>query len=148
MTAPTLNDGQQWLVDQWNDGQSATQLAVATGRTRNAILGEIHRLRCKGVPLVGRQSAGRRLSREPPPPRLAKPKPQPRRRVEISAPFDPAIAVRVEDARRAQCRWPFGDPQEDAFRYCGRAKFEGHPYCEAHCADAYQPRKQRHEEAA
>lgn len=148
--APKLSPAQQWLVDQWNAGQSATQLGVRTGKTRNAVLGEIHRLRGKGVAVQTRAHAGRMPSAPTPPKAPKSPtfKAVPVEQVKREIPLDPEIAVTVEDARNRQCRWPYGDPAEEAFRYCGRAKFEEHPYCEGHCAHAYQPRKQRQKEVA
>ncbi|WP_083813618.1 GcrA family cell cycle regulator [Gluconobacter morbifer] len=30
------------------------------------------------------------------------------------------------------CRWPFGDPKETGFRYCGDPVSGGGPYCPCH----------------
>jgi GcrA cell cycle regulator len=33
---------------------------------------------------------------------------------------------------RHSCRWPIGDPQDTAFRFCGAVALDGCPYCSAH----------------
>jgi GcrA cell cycle regulator len=42
------------------------------------------------------------------------------------------------------CRWPFGDPVEADFHYCGELPLVGRPYCTKHDAQSYhasRPRK-------
>jgi GcrA cell cycle regulator len=36
------------------------------------------------------------------------------------------------------CRWPFGDPVEPDFHYCGEQPLIGQPYCDMHDAQSYQ----------
>lgn len=50
----------------------------------------------------------------------------------------------IMDLTEHTCRWPFGNPGEEAFRYCGRPKPFGVPYCRAHAALAPAPAKSRH----
>lgn len=35
------------------------------------------------------------------------------------------------------CKFPYGDPKEPGFSFCGHAPEEGRPYCEAHARLAY-----------
>ena len=35
------------------------------------------------------------------------------------------------------CQWPFGDPQQKDFYFCGSDTYNGKPYCEEHCKIAY-----------
>lgn len=35
------------------------------------------------------------------------------------------------------CRWPYGEPSEPDFFFCGAAALQGHSYCQAHCRQAY-----------
>jgi hypothetical protein len=35
------------------------------------------------------------------------------------------------------CRWPFGDPVEADFHYCGELPLVGRPYCTKHDAQSY-----------
>jgi len=36
------------------------------------------------------------------------------------------------------CQWPFGDPQEEAFHYCGAPVLAPHSYCAHHVERAYR----------
>ena len=36
------------------------------------------------------------------------------------------------------CRWPFGDPVDADFHYCGELPLIGRPYCDKHDAQSYQ----------
>ncbi len=40
------------------------------------------------------------------------------------------------------CQWPFGDPQEKDFHFCGLDPVEGKPYCQEHCNIAYVDEKE------
>ena len=35
------------------------------------------------------------------------------------------------------CQWPFGDPYDKDFYFCGQKTLENKPYCEEHCNIAY-----------
>ena len=35
------------------------------------------------------------------------------------------------------CRWPFGDPVEPGFHYCGELPLIGRPYCDKHNSKSY-----------
>ena len=39
------------------------------------------------------------------------------------------------------CRWPFGDPGTDEFRFCGKPQVFGKPYCAEHCMLAYRKKE-------
>lgn len=41
-------------------------------------------------------------------------------------------------AKPRECQWPFGEPRTPEFRFCCEVAEEGRPYCEEHCAVAYQ----------
>ncbi|MBV7257864.1 GcrA cell cycle regulator [Pacificimonas sp. WHA3] len=50
------------------------------------------------------------------------------------------------DLNERTCKWPIGHPGEAEFHFCGGKSEPGFPYCNAHCAVAYQaqqPRKDR-----
>lgn len=68
---------------------------------------------------------------------------------EPSPPCELAIAAGPDaqgctlfDLTRLSCRWPLGDPRDQAFRFCGLAA-SGGPYCCEHAALAYQPKLKR-----
>jgi len=54
--------------------------------------------------------------------------------------------------QRTGCLWPFGDPSEPDFHFCGAQSMPGKPYCQEHAAKAYitrsRDRDERDEEAA
>lgn len=41
------------------------------------------------------------------------------------------------------CRWPFGDPVELDFHFCGKAKADSGPYCDFHKRRAFQAARPR-----
>ena len=41
------------------------------------------------------------------------------------------------------CRWPFGDPLEGSFHFCGKRKEGGKPYCDFHMHRAFQTARPR-----
>lgn len=41
------------------------------------------------------------------------------------------------------CRWPFGDPLERDFHFCGKQKADGKPYCDFHMRRAFQAARPR-----
>lgn len=43
----------------------------------------------------------------------------------------------IDDVTPRCCRWPLGDPRSPLFRFCGRKKRVGSPYCDEHHRSAY-----------
>ncbi len=41
------------------------------------------------------------------------------------------------------CRWPFGDPTQNDFHFCGRPHADGSPYCAFHMRRAFQTARPR-----
>ena len=41
------------------------------------------------------------------------------------------------------CRWPFGDPVEADFHYCGELPLVGRPYCDMHNTKSYNKPRSR-----
>jgi hypothetical protein len=41
------------------------------------------------------------------------------------------------------CKWPFGDPAQSGFHYCGRLPQVGRPYCDEHDRMSYQPTRRK-----
>jgi GcrA cell cycle regulator len=130
------------LKSLWTEGLSASQIARTLGGvTRNAVIGKVHRLG-----LAGRASPAR-IER----PRLPS---APRLNVRTHTPEPPVVEedpIVMDDGNFAtvltisnsMCRWPIGDPSENAFHFCGHKPKNGSPYCEAHARKAYQPQQMR-----
>lgn len=51
-------------------------------------------------------------------------------RIDVTAPAPMMLAL--EDLSANQCRWPYGDPREPGFGFCGHSKLDGSPYCAWH----------------
>lgn len=129
-------------------GFSASRIAAALGKTRNAVVGRCHR---KGVQLHGNSvdEKVRRVAPAPPPPQPAPVAlsqvvrqgalvPSPQVRILEGEPA-PAGTVTFAELEDWHCKWPFGDPSTSTLVYCGRPRIPGEPYCEAHVADAFVP---------
>lgn len=69
--------------------------------------------------------------------KLAKPKATP---IMETNPETPTI-FSLESLGILSCRWPYGDPQEPGFGFCGRIKSVGSSYCPSCAARAYAPPK-------
>ncbi|MEE8247681.1 MAG: GcrA family cell cycle regulator [Alphaproteobacteria bacterium] len=102
------------LTELWNAGHSAAQVASRMGEvTRNAVIGKVHRLGLSGRP----SPIKRRPEPEPEPPRKR-----------------PAL---VSAMVKRPCQWPFGNPGEPDFYFCGQESAPEKPYCPEHVARAY-----------
>ncbi len=121
----------------WTAGHSTSHIGNVLGVTKNAVIGKAHRLKLPSRPSPIRRSSG---------PRKAKPALFPPRvpKIHRRPVFKPA---RPRDGAPA-CLWPFGDPGDADFHFCGGATVPGRPYCQEHCARAYLPPRTRKEPRA
>lgn len=140
-------------------GNSASQIGIRLGVSKNSVIGTIHRLGLSSL-------------RPPPPPRETR-----RRRATPSTagatikralvsgkvflgkwvsqktdlqkremtieqpttPPDSKFACTFEELTESKCKYPHGDPQTPEFRFCGMPRLSGKPYC-GHCSRlAYMP---------
>ncbi len=150
---PNWPDEQVTLLKKlWGEGLSASKIADHFGSTksRNAVIGKVHRLKLEGRATTKRKPTARRVPDRPrkrilvrkarkspwqkhldalpadlPPPAI------------IEAPIPEAQRRTVETLEAHHCRWPIGDPQEADFHFCGSKKIDGLPYCECHARRAY-----------
>jgi len=137
-----------WTIDKINllmalakEGFTAAQIAERVHRTRNAVLGKVHRLGCKLLDLNGdkRTASTYPYKRRPPTPRV--------RAVKKAMPAPPIAPALVEstqpctlmDLQPDSCKWPINDG--NPFLFCGAPRIDGHPYCDHHVRKAYSPTK-------
>ena len=148
------------IRQMWQAGKSGSQIArdLGGGLTKGAVIGRIHR---SGYQARQKQPLYSPIRNKPAAPRFNLPSPH--------RPPTALMASRVEAAERRAaklkceamteapnggvtlmeltdrtCRWIFGDPRDEAMKYCGAAKSpDAGPWCPDHRAMAYEPRRER-----
>lgn len=112
------------LKKLWAKGLSTAEIGRALGVSKNAVVGKSHRLGLKPRPSP---ISGKPVEAAPV---AAKPKPKPKAK-------ESEKIGDIIDLGPQMCRWPFGDPGDDDFHFCGRQVAAGKPYCAEHCSVAY-----------
>jgi GcrA cell cycle regulator len=144
------------LESLWAEGRSTAEIGRRLGVSKNAVVGKAHRL---GLP--GRKSpidAKRRQAKKDAAPAAASRTTTPRAKAaaqaapataaptaaatkpKAAAAAPAAAAARAKPSKAhagPSCQWPFGDPRLPGFHFCGAASVSGKPYCDEHCAAAY-----------
>ena len=140
-------EAEQRLRDLAHTGISASQIAIRMGApTKNTIIGKANRLGVKiGTPT--RPAKPKIIAY--PEKRRAAPKPirtdTPNMNTRASVPVPkiisetPADAVRLMDIGHRQCRWSYGDPKTDTFRFCAADTDTERTFCAVHHRIAYVP---------
>jgi len=129
------------LIDLWNAGRSATEIANTLGKTtRNAVIGKVYRLK---LPQRAPRALARRRksSAVPLPPRTSKTDRGPADIPELGPP--PPFHPKIHSLAPHHCRWPEGDPRTPEFHFCGRPAVPDKPYCPHHAAHTYERRRRR-----
>ncbi|MBZ0215975.1 MAG: GcrA cell cycle regulator [Fimbriimonadaceae bacterium] len=153
------------LTKLWSEGLSASQIAsVLGGVTRNAVIGKVHRLGLSGRSKPIRTSRPRpRKPRAPSRTRptgrgyssvggaalkmdedadaIAQPRLNPVPIEDMVIPM--AERKSILELNEKTCRWPYHDPRDPDFHFCGRGTATDKPYCEHHSRLAYQPLNDR-----
>lgn len=118
------------LTKLWTEGKTAAEIAKELGGvTRNAVIGKAHRLK-----LSNRVSP---IQQNKKPVQKKKKTAQPVAKT-IAVSDAERETVSLIDLGARQCRWPIGDPQDEAFGFCGDHSISGLPYCLEHSKVAYQ----------
>ncbi|MBT6203466.1 MAG: GcrA family cell cycle regulator [Alphaproteobacteria bacterium] len=109
------------LKELWDQGLSTAEIGRELGVSKNAVVGKSHRLALKPrpSPISGKAA-------------VKAPKPKPKPKVKESSRVYDVIKLGPQ-----MCRWPFGDPGDHDFHFCGKTATVGKPYCDDHCAVAY-----------
>lgn len=119
------------------EGLSARMIGERLGVSRSAIIGRAHRTGINvGTRSVSESRADRaqtmRLEWRQERNRAAQPKGPPKIKP-LRLP-EPAHLVSFDDLTPAHCKWPYGDPKEPTFGFCGQHRVTGSSYCAAHRA--------------
>jgi len=130
------------LRELWDQGLPTAQIGKLLGFTKNAVVGKAHRIGLERRPSPIRRTAvkpDRKKARSPIIPKLnfeiAKEEAKEIPIVEQS--FQSIIKNHFTKNVKRGCEWPEGHPDETDFKFCGKERFEGKPYCINHCAVAY-----------
>jgi GcrA cell cycle regulator len=125
------------LTRLYKDGLSAAQIAPKLGKTRNAIIGKIHRLFNPSERRPRPVAKGRKRDRIPKTERRGPSKPLPSQRTvnlpkeEPSAEKPPMLNLPLLDLEWKHCRWPT-EGEGITQLFCGRDKQPGRSYCRWH----------------
>ena len=147
------------LTELWQAGQSATQIArqLKGGKTRCAVLGKVHRLGLVKHQQLGATriyhnviksrekrkhhwdfSGNPKKKRAPEPVVIAPDQIIPEAdRMRLLIRMNGKIYAN-DKMTADKCRWPIGDPQDEAFHFCGKETAIGLSYCHTHKERAYQ----------
>lgn len=105
--------------------------------TKNAVISACHRRNIKlkpcGHPTAERKRScvlAKKLNLRPPPIMLAPATPA--APAAGATPATPVSGVPFHELKPQSCRWPFGNPGEDNFVFCGCQQMKGSSYCDHH----------------
>lgn len=146
----------QQLLTLYEVGFSASRIAAAmgTGRSRNAVIGKLHRMgkiRKPSLPLGEVRERPRPVKpprQQPSMPAIKNPTTAKARALQAAkhkpAQPEPLFknggVITIETLERGMCKFPIGNPQDPDFHFCGNPQHNGAPYCEFHCGVAFNKR--------
>lgn len=146
-----LKEFDQAIINMWNDNKTGLDIAEALGKSRNAIMGKLYRLRAakyiqyKTVPVKQKKDTPKkRAKREKRAYKYSSPYSGPL----IPFPPQPEIvineqAIKLTELKNSSCRFIINDGPARSFLFCGKKKEKG-PYCDEHrnlCYVKVHPRK-------
>lgn len=124
--------------------ESYSQIALVYHTSRSGIAGLIKRQRDKaGVKVVKAEPKAKKQARPSPAPFKPKgnftfnpgfalrPREIPVKRVRLKLVENPNY-VTFQELQPNHCKFPFGDPRQSDFRFCGCERVPGKPYCAGH----------------
>lgn len=138
------------LKKLWGDGHTAAEIAKQLGGvTRNAVIGKAHRLKLSNrvSPIQqNKKVANKNVKRkkiEKSSVSVASERSEaaslPKRKPILSDEIPSGKLYSLTELQPRMCRWPCGDPRDEAFGFCGDKTVSGIPYCAEHAKVAYQP---------
>lgn len=151
VTPPWTDDETALLKRLLRDKASRKEIALeiglmadATGRSRNAVCGKIHRLGLS-TPFVPKASKPVPIAPKAVRPKLSKPvkikSAKPMGEIMLQASPEPAKPLNMTfmDIGYGDCRWIIGYPAGLDTLYCGTKTRDGKPYCAYHHTLCYTP---------
>ncbi|MCQ2915127.1 MAG: GcrA family cell cycle regulator [Alphaproteobacteria bacterium] len=124
----------------WNEGLTTAEIGRRLNVSKNAVVGKAHRLDLAKRPSpikyqnneVQEENVERKKDTK---------KATPKAKVVVKKAPVKKKFITMNDLTRTSCRWPFGDPKEEDFHFCGKECLPDKPYCAEHCAIAYDTSK-------
>ena len=109
----------------WKEGRKVREIAAAVGKSRNAVLGIVHRMGLEARPSPIKRG-GAAVE--------AKLKPEARAAALAEALVVPKITINKAPVPKfsRKCCWPLGEPGTPQFRYCGAPGVVEGVYCALH----------------
>ena len=132
------------LRQLWAEGHSTSEIARRINRTKNMVVGKVHRLKLPARPNPINRSAGT-PKRAPAPQRAAARTLPPMASLVLVAPAPPPPRLVADEPTPPgleasppghACCWPLWGDERPTHLYCGAALHQG-TYCQAHAARAY-----------
>jgi GcrA cell cycle regulator len=133
------------LVELWHKGYSMSAIGNRVNRSRNAVAGQITKIRKHKLFYLEHRKSGRHPKVEEKPQIASLPKfmdePMPKPpRVRLKVVVDHPTAVTLQELKESSCHYPLGDPRLSDFRFCGKKIEVQGPYCNEHRKIVYQER--------
>jgi len=152
MEIDMLTKEQKMMIKLWEDGKTGLQIAEKLGKTRNAVMGALKRLRDNGH-IEYKQIPVKRGEKRPPPNLKFLPvrnrrilreikqgkREEPKILVSSEAAFLKKPPVKFVDLTHNSCRFIINDSLPKDFLFCNDDKKKGSPYCERHHKMCYVP---------
>lgn len=123
------------LKKLWAKGLSTAEIGRELGVSKNAVVGKSHRLGLKPRPSPISGKPAETTAANGTAPAAAAPA-----KTKAVKPAKPKASEKIGDIidlGPQMCRWPFNDPGDEDFHFCGRQVAPSKPYCPEHCAVAY-----------
>ena len=125
------------LREMFHEGRHGSEIASELGRSRDSVIGKLRRLglkRGKSQPVKRKETRFSLAS-------TVNPTDNGSRRAPYVPKADEEQPERLSclfDLEANSCRWPFGDPRQPDFGFCGADRKPGSSYCRTHHAVAYK----------
>lgn len=147
--SPWTDDEVDQLKMRWSDGETCSEIGGAMGKSRNAVIGKVHRLGLDGrkrqrtaheLELAKRRHAEQCIARKRNQRRLMRDVRAEQMQEEIAAMpvYEGSLNIPFADLRDwmeaspNQCRFIADEPPGPEYRACGNETSDGESYC-AHC---------------
>lgn len=151
-----MNEIQKRIQKLWEKGWTSTEIGNDLGMTRNAVMGQLYRMRMAGAKLRGKPSTKEKVVPLPKPIGMKKfirraPAPKKLTQEEIVALTNPkpnGKPVKLVDLNPLSCRYIVSGYLPKEYMFCNEVKKEDSSYCLYHHYKCYVPKSSIREQRA